>query len=274
MLGTFLLVLFGCGAVHSAVLLGDLTGLWQVGIVWGLGIAVAIYAVGGISGAHINPAITLGMAANGLFRWKDVLPYVIAQLAGAFLAAACLFMLFHNHLAAKEQAKGVTRGLPGSEITAMCYGEYFPSPGPLAGGEQAYDPAEHAALNARVSEPVACFAEFLGTLVLALAVAALTHPRNPLAPERLAPLLIGLTVTALICFLAPLTQAGFNPARDLGPRLFAYLAGWGEIALPGPRGLGFVTVYLLSPISGAIAGTTLYHRLIAPALTMPAAEAE
>ena len=85
-LGTFLLVLFGCGAVHCAVLTGDLVGLWQVGIVWGLAIVLAIYAIGPISGAHINPAITVGLAAWGQFPWRSVPPYVSAQFAGAFAA--------------------------------------------------------------------------------------------------------------------------------------------------------------------------------------------
>ena len=109
-LGTFLLVLFGCGAVHVAVLLGDLNGLWQVGIVWGTAIMLAIYVVGPISGAHINPAITVGMAAWGLFPRARVMPYMLSQLAGAFLAAATLFFLFSSYLTAKEEAKGVRRG--------------------------------------------------------------------------------------------------------------------------------------------------------------------
>ena len=87
-LGTFLLVLFGCGAVHSAVVGEALTGLWQVGIVWGLAIMLAIYTVGPISGAHINPAITVGLATSGLFPWRHVPAYVGAQLLGAFVAAA------------------------------------------------------------------------------------------------------------------------------------------------------------------------------------------
>src|SRR5438105_4942576 len=122
-LGTFLLVFFGCGAVHVAVLTGALAGLWQVAIVWAVAIMVAVYVVGGISGAHINPAITVALAAWGRFRWGDVLPYVAAQLAGASAAAAVLFLFYQPFLAEKEREKQVVRGGPGSEITAMCYGE-------------------------------------------------------------------------------------------------------------------------------------------------------
>ncbi len=264
-LGTYFLVFFGLGAVHVAVLTGDLAGLGQVAMVWAVAIMVAIYVFGGISGAHINPAITLALASWGRFAWRDVPAYVGAQIAGAFLAAATLFALFNPMLTERERIKQVERGKPGSEITAMCYGEYFPNPGKFAGGNAIYDPAAHQQHNQLVDEAAARWAEFIGTLILALAVFALTDERNAGAPApRFAPVFIGLTVAILICVIAPLTQACFNPARDFGPRLFAYFAGWGEIALPGPRGAGFFTVYILAPSAGAIAGGGLYTVLIRP----------
>src|SRR5260370_6037136 len=99
--GTFLLVFFGCGAVHVAILTGALSGLWQVAIVWAVAIMLAIYVVGGISGAHINPAITIALAAWGRFRRDRVLPYILSQLAGAIVAAAVLFILYGPLLAEK-----------------------------------------------------------------------------------------------------------------------------------------------------------------------------
>jgi glycerol uptake facilitator protein len=266
-LGTFVLVFFGCGAVHTAILVGAQAGLWQVAVVWGVAIMVAVFVVGGISGAHINPAVTTALAVWGRFPRGLVLPYVLSQLAGAFVAAAVLFAFYHPFLAEKEKEKGVTRGQPGSEITAMCYGEYYPNPGRVAGAEGLYRRDEHERLNALVSHPVAFAAEALGTLILALVVFALTDERNRAAPlGRLAPVLIGLTVAILISVIAPLTQACFNPARDFGPRLFAYLAGWGPIAIPGPNGIGFFTVYIVAPLVGAVAGGGLYLRLLRPAL--------
>jgi glycerol uptake facilitator protein len=265
--GTFLLVFFGCGAVHVAILTGELAGLWQVAVVWGVAIMVAIYVVGAVSGAHINPAITLSLALWGRFGWRDVGSYIVSQFVGAFAAAALLFFLFNPFLTEKERVKQVVRGQPGSEITAMCYGEYFPNPGRMANGTEAYERKEHERLNGLVSEPAAVTAEVFGTLVLALVVFAVTDPRNVAAPlGRLAPVFIGLTVSALIAVIAPLTQACFNPARDFGPRVFAALAGWGEIALPGPRGMGTFTVYLIAPILGAILGGGFYRYLIQPAL--------
>jgi glycerol uptake facilitator protein len=261
--GTYLLILLGCGAVHAAVLTGAQSGLWQVAIVWGIAIMLAVYTVGAISGAHINPAITLAFAVWGGFSWRSVFPYVIAQIGGAFVAAATLFVLFNPYLKAREQEKQVVRGEPGSEITAMCYGEYFPSPGPLSNSPGPYSLDSHERLNSFVSEPTAFLAELLGTLILAMVVFAVTDDRNSAAPPAgLAPVFIGLTVAALISVIAPLTQACFNPARDFGPRLFAFFAGWGPIALPGPRRAGFLTVYIVAPILGAIIGGGLYCRVL------------
>jgi glycerol uptake facilitator len=261
--GTFLLVLVGCGVVHTAVLTNAQQGLWQVAVVWGAAVMLAIFAVGGISGAHINPAMTIAFAFWGRFPWSRVVPYIIGQLSGAITAALVLYGLFHPFLADLEARKRVVRGQEGSEITAMCYGEYFPSPGLLGGGPEPYSGESHATLNRLVTEPVAFAAEFLGTLLLAALVFALTDERNSGAPAaRLAPVFIGLTIAVLISLIAPLTQACFNPARDFGPRLVAYFAGWDKIAIPGPRGYGFLTVYILAPILGAVVGGGFHHHFL------------
>jgi glycerol uptake facilitator protein len=265
LIGTFILVLFGCGAVHAAVAFGAQQGLWQVAIVWGIAIMLAIYVIGSISGAHINPAITLALAVWRGFPRSQVLPYIAAQVAGAFLAAAALFVMFGAQLAELEHVKGVTRGLPGSEITAMCYGEYYPNPGALGAGKDPYSPEEHARMRSRLSHNVAFFAETLGTMLLALVVFALTDVRNrSLPPPGMAAVFIGLVVACLISVIAPLTQACFNPARDFGPRLFAAVAGWGQIALPGPDGWSWLTVYIIAPITGALLGGAVHEKVISP----------
>ena len=272
-IGTFLLVFFGCGAVHAAVLTGAQSGLWQVAIVWGVAIMLAIYAVGAVSGAHINPAMTIASAVWRDFPKTHVVPYIGAQLAGAFIAAAALFILFEPHITAKEASKGVVRGAPGSEMTAMCYGEYYPAPGSLGDGAGPYSPVAHAKLKSRMSQGRAFLAEVLGTMILAFVVFAVTDERNAGSPTSgMAPVFIGLTVAALISVIAPLTQACFNPARDFGPRVFASLAGWGSIALPGFSDLGWLTVYILAPIVGAVLGGGLYDFSIRPG--HPAGEAE
>ncbi len=265
LVGTFILIFFGLGAVHSAVLMGALAGVWQIAIVWGVAIMLAIHAVGAISGAHINPAITVAMYCWDGFRRERVLPYIVAQVLGAFLAAACLYTMFSPALREVEQRKGVVRGKPGSEITATCYGEYFPAPGGLASGDEPYSPEEHAALKKTVTHGIAFFAETLGTALLTLMVFALGDQRNRLAAlHNTAGVFIGLTVAILICVIAPLTQACFNPARDFGPRIFAALAGWGKIALPLGTDWGWLTVYIVAPTLGAVIGGGFYKKILQP----------
>jgi glycerol uptake facilitator protein len=175
---------------------------------------------------------------------------------GAILAAAVLYLFFASILSQFESAHGIVRGAAGSEWSAMVYGEYFPHP-VLARSLRW--------TNDVVSPFQAMLAEGLGTAFLAFFVFAVTDRRNASGPgSRLAPLFIGLTVAILISVIAPLTQAGFNPARDFGPRLLAYFAGWGRIAIPGPRG-GFFAVYILSPMLGALLGGAAYQGWAAPA---------
>jgi glycerol uptake facilitator protein len=271
-LGTYVLVFFGCGAVHTAVLTGAQAGIWQVAIVWGVAVTLAVYVVGGVSGAHINPAVTVALAAWGSFSRRDVVPYVLSQLAGAFLAAATLFLFFNHYLAKKETERLITRGEPGSEITAMCYGEFYPNPGNVAKDEKLKGKELQEALAKErelLSQPVAFLVEVLGTLLLALVIFAVTDERNSAASAaRLAPVMIGLTVAIVISVIGPLTQSCLNPARDFGPRLFTFLAGWGTAALPGPNGAGFFTVFIVAPVVGAVAGGGLYRYGVQPFLPL------
>jgi glycerol uptake facilitator protein len=263
MIGTYIQEFYGTGAVHVAVLTGTLQGLWQVAVVWALGISMAIYATAALSGAHINPAVTVAFAVFRDFPWRKVVPYVAAQLVGAFLAAATLYTLFCGILQHFETAHNIVRGQAGSELSAMVYGEYFPNPAAMGAASDAL---------ASLSAAQAIFAEGIGTAFLAFFVFSLTEVRNGERPgNKLVPAFIGLGVAAIICVIAPLTQAGLNPARDFGPRLFSWLAGWGSVAIPGPRG-GFFTVYILAPILGALVGASVYQFVLRPqtgALTPP-----
>jgi glycerol uptake facilitator protein len=265
--GTFILVLFGCGAVHSAVLTQAQAGLWQVAIVWGLGVMFAAYLCGGISGAHINPAITIAFAFWGRFEWGRVAGYVAAQVGGAFVAAAFLFVIFYGFLERKEKAMNVKRGEPGSIVTAMCYGEFHPNPSGLP-ADQPWSEAAWNEYAQLVPTSRALLTEVLCTAILALVVFTVTDPRNAGAPPGyLAPIIIGLTVAALISISGPLTQTCLNPARDFGPRLFTLLAGWGTAALPGVNGWSWLTVYIAAPIVGAVAGGGIYQYALLPAFT-------
>jgi glycerol uptake facilitator protein len=251
-LGTLILVFFGVGAVNTAVLAGAQQGLWQVAVVWGVAIGIAIYTVGAVSGAHINPAITLAMVVWRGFPTRKILPYIGAQLAGAFAGSLILYGLFHGMIAHFEATHGLVRGGPGSQLSAMVFGEYFPNPAMIGATAEAFG---------QVSHLTAMFGEAIGTAFLACFVFSLTEPRNSGGPRFMAPIFIGLTVSIIISIIAPLTQAGLNPARDFGPRLVSYIFGWGDIAIPGPRG-GFLTVYILSPVVGAAFGAGVYQLLV------------
>ncbi len=253
-LGTFLLVFFGCGCVATAVLTGAQVGVFQVAIVWGLGIATAIYLTGGLSGAQLNPAVTIALAVWNGFSWKRVPGYIAAQFGGAFAASLALYAVYHGEISAYETAHQIVRGAPGSEATAMIFGEYFPNPGghPLT-----------ALAREAVSMPTAFFIETLGTGLLVLVIFGCSDRQNPSRPREMTALTIGLTITILISLFGPLTMADFNPARDLAPRLFSALAGWGGVPFSA-NGTGWLTVYVLAPVVGAVAGGGFYRRCIAP----------
>jgi len=256
-LGTFLLVFFGCGSVATAVLTGAQVGIFQVAIVWGVGIATAIYLTGSLSGAHLNPAVTIALAAWNGFPWRNVPRYIFAQFAGAIIASAVLFAMYHGTLVAYETAHHIVRGAPGSEATAMIFGEFFPNPG----GKPFTDE-----IRLRVTHPAAFGIEFVGTAILMLVILGVTDSRNASRPQILTAATIGLTVTILISLLGPLTMAAFNPARDLGPRLFSSLVGWGSVPF-NANGVGWLTVYVIAPVGGALAGGAIYRGFLAPHYT-------
>lgn len=247
--GTFLLVFFGCGSVCAAVLTSAQVGVFQVAIVWGLGIATAIYIAGALSGAHLNPAVTLSMAVWSDFPKSRVAAYFGAQFLGAFAGAVVLYFIFGDALTTFEKTNGIVRGQPGSEASAMVFGEFFPNPGGQALTE---------ATRGRMSAPAAFGAEVIGTAILLLVIFCVTDERNKSRPHILTAATIGLTVTMLISLLGPLTMACFNPARDLAPRVFSALAGWGAVPFT-TNGSGWLTVYVLAPLVGGLLGGAIYR---------------
>ncbi len=251
--GTFILVFFGVGAVQAAVAAGAQAGLWQVAVVWAIGVSLAIYATAAYSGAHINPAITLVAIVYDRMSIPLGIVYMIAQLIGAMLAALVLYAMFAEAILEFERQRGLLRGGPGSERSAMMFGEYFPNPAVFGTDETAWRV---------VSEKRAFIAEMVGTAVLAFMVGALTSEKNMARPPAaITAVIIGITVAGIISVVAPLTQAALNPARDLGPRIVSFYLGWGEIAIPGPRG-GWLTVYVAAPFLGALIGGGI-QRLLA-----------
>ncbi|WP_371380955.1 MIP/aquaporin family protein [Sporomusa aerivorans] len=247
-LGTFLLVLFGCGSVAVSVLFNSHSGLFQIALIWGVGVSLAVYATRHLSCAHLNPAVTLAMVVSRRMAPQKVATYFIAQFLGAFCAGLTLYILFAPSIAAFETAQNIVRGTPDSMKVAKIFGEYYQLPGSAT----------------VVSMPLAIGVEAIGTFLLVLMIFSLTEGCNPGRPDdNLAPVFIGLSVSSIICLIAPLTQAGLNPARDFGPRLVAWIFGWGAAAFPDQSG-GFFFVYILGPVIGALAAGLLFTGVLEP----------
>lgn len=251
-------MLFGTGSVAAATFTGAQVGLWQVAAVWGFGVAIAIYVTASVSGAHLNPAVSFAFAIlrRSEFSWQRMLVYWGGQMLGAVIAGVVVLLLFNPFISRFEDQNGIERGEDGSQLSAMAFGEYFPNPDLFGTDQDATD----------LVSPWHAFAtEAFGTAVLALVIFAVIDRRNVSLPSKgMAPFFIGFTVAILISLFAPITQAGWNPARDFGPRLVAFAAGWGDIALPGPRS-GF-WVYILGPLAGAPIGAAVWDYIVRPGL--------
>jgi glycerol uptake facilitator protein len=257
LIGTLLLVLVGDGANAVSVFTGALS-LTGVALVWGLGVVMAVYITGGVSGAHLNPAVTATFAVFRGFPRRKVAPYIIAQVAGAFIGALILWACWLGFWPYKAAQMGVAIGQPGSQKLMMIFSCFYPNPGLVGVG---------AANFAKVSAGQAFLVEAVLTAFLLAAILALVDRQNGVSPGvNLAGFFIGLTVTAIVGIGAPLTMDAVNPARDLGPRLFGALLGYGRIAFPGPRGNEW-WIYIAAPLVGGLAGGAIYDWVIRSYLT-------
>ena len=250
--GTFIVILVGDGAVAAAVLVSSLDG-WGVAVMWGLAVAFGIYVAGPVSGAHFNPAVTVTMAIFRGFPRVRILPYIASQIAGAFTGAACVYALWSGYFPRAIEKMGIEIGAPGSQKLMMIFSCFYPNPGGIG---------VDASAMATVGPGTAFFVEVVLTMFLLLMIFALTEPDNPGMPQAgLGPIFIGLTVTAIVGVGGPLTMDAVNPVRDFGPRLFAYVIGFGKIAFPGPRGNEW-WLYIVAPIIGGIIGAAAYRFLV------------
>ena len=270
MLGVFLIVLFGCGIVTVAVLVGGMGDLFSIGATWGLTIAVAVWAAASMSGAHFNPSVTIAMALRRGFPWKHVLPYIIAQIVGGFLGAVVLSVQFGGLIAAKLAALGVTPGQPGSQLVSMIYTTYTPNPG-MVGIDQATATALKVSEGwSKVSVMNGAFSEFLGTALLMITILMLLEARSVNStPGWFFPIGLGVGVCMIVVITAPISMTSLNGARDLGPRIWALMQGYGSMAFPGPRGEWWVGSIV--PIIGAVAGAYFFDYVMLPFYPKPKA---
>lgn len=240
-LGTGLLIFFGCGCVASLKLASANLGLWEISIIWGLGVAMAVYLTAAISGAHLNPAVTIALWLFACFDKRKVIPYIFAQVAGAFCSAALVYALYYNLFYDIEQTRHIVRGSIESLDLAGIFSTY-PNP--------------------HISVFQAFCVEMIITAILMCLILGLTDDGNGIPRGPLAPLLIGLLIAIIGASMGPLTGFAMNPARDFGPKLFTLLAGWGVIAITGARDIPYFLVPIFGPIVGACLGAIGYRQLI------------
>ena len=237
LLGTMVLILFGCGSVAMVVLFASTNpaipgevvkgGYTNVVLGWGLAVTMGIYVAGTISGAHLNPAVTLSLAATGRFPWSKCLHYIIAQFIGAFLGAALVFGVFH--------AKWILAD-PGLDHTTGIFSTFGAVPGFLPG----------------------FFDQVVGTALLLGLILAVGDKFNAPPGANLAPVIVGLIVVAIGISFGGMYGYAINPARDLGPRLFAVVAGFKNNGLTsGDPGTVYNTMAWLPPVVGPLVGGLL-----------------
>ena len=232
-LGTFIIVVFGTGSVAMVQLFGKGVpgeivngGYTNITFAWGLGVALGIYLTARISGAHLNPAVTVALASFRGFEPRKVLPYCAAQTVGAFIAAMVTYLNYRPAFLRTDPDLSHTAGV----FTTF---PAFPD------------------------IPIAGFIDqFLGTALLVLLVFALTDDRNMAPLANLGPLLIGLLVVAIGMSFGAMHGYAINPARDLGPRIFTVLAGFRNNGLTDGTNAWLVPV--VGPTLGGLAGGAIY----------------
>eukprot|EP00467_Chlorarachnion_reptans_P025711 CAMPEP_0114510838 /NCGR_PEP_ID=MMETSP0109-20121206/14024_1 /TAXON_ID=29199 /ORGANISM="Chlorarachnion reptans, Strain CCCM449" /LENGTH=348 /DNA_ID=CAMNT_0001690219 /DNA_START=70 /DNA_END=1116 /DNA_ORIENTATION=+ len=234
--GTFTLITIGCGVVAALKYANYPIGPLGISTVWGATVALIVYATGDISGAHINPAISVSMAVNKPddFPVDHLAPYIASQVAGATAASGLVYALFRDGIKAVEVKQGIKRGsVASAEVFNGAFG-LIPNAqlckGPFAG----------------IAVEIWCTAH------LAFFVFALTDPDNSV-PDAAAPALIGTTVMTLVNVFGPVTGCGMNPARDIGPRIVTAMTGWGATAWQS------APMYTIGPLIGATLGGGLYQ---------------
>ena len=243
--GTFILILLGDGVVANVGLAPRVAGTaynWNtITIGWAFAVIIAVYVSAGVSGAHLNPAVTLGLAVRRGFPWKKVLPYIAAQMIGAFLGAAAVYLIYRDGLVAAGMPNVWSTG-PGAVYNTVFFG------------------ADKAgAAGTPYSLLTAIIAELFGTFMLIWGIAASGDLKNNGLKDNLGGLIVGFTVLAVGLSLGGPSGYSINPARDLGPRLFG--------ALAGTKGLFDGLYWLIPPVLvPAIAGPIgfwLYDVLVA-----------
>jgi len=236
--GTFVLIMFGVGVVAQVVLSRHTAGdTLSINIAWGLAVTMGCYVSAGVTGAHLNPAVTLALAVHRKLPWNKVLPYAVAQIAGAFVASIVVFVTYHEALAAFD---GGVRQVLGAQGTAGIWATY---PQPFLS-----------------VFPGGVIDQIVGTALLVACIFGITDSRNSPAPAGLAPVIVGLLVVLIGATFGFNSGYAINPARDFGPRLFTFAAGWGGEVFRAGNGWWWVPI--VAPCIGGVLGGWVYDALV------------
>src|SRR5476649_2395403 len=237
-LGTFILIVFGVGVVAQFVLSKQSAGSYlSINIAWGLAVTMGCYVSAGVTGAHLNPAVTLALAVHRKLPWGKVLPYTFAQVAGAFAASAVVFVTYHEAINAFD---GGVRQVLGAQGTAGIWATY---PQPFLS-----------------TFPGGFVDQVVGTALLVGVIFGISDSRNSPAPAGVAPVVVGLLVVLIGMTFGFNAGYAINPARDFAPRLFTALAGWGAGVFRADDHWWWVPV--VGPCVGGVLGGYCYDLLI------------
>ncbi|NXB34014.1 AQP9 protein, partial [Eulacestoma nigropectus] len=230
---SFKMQALGCGCVGQAVLSrGVHGGPMTVSVGFAMAVTIAVYVSGGVSGGHINPAVSLAMCVTGRLKWTKLPIYILAQLLGAFVGAAAVFGIYYN--AFMEYSDGKLE-VTGPNATAQIFATY---------------PAPYLSLVNGFVDQV------MSTAVLLLAIFAIFDTKNNSIPKGLEPIAVGLLIIVLTCSLGMNSGCAMNPARDLGPRLFTAIAGWGMEVFTAGNNWWWVPI--VAPLLGGVLGAMIY----------------
>jgi MIP family channel proteins len=237
-LGTFVLIVFGVGVVAQVVLSkGAAGGYLSINLAWGLAVTMGCYVAAGVTGAHLNPAVTIALAVHRRFPWSKVTAYAVAQTAGAFVASAVVYATYHEALTAFD---GGIRQVLGPVGTAGIFATY---PQPFLS-----------------VFPGGFVDQVVGTALLVGVILAITDSRNSPAPAGLAPLIVGLLVVLIGATFGFNAGYAINPARDFGPRLFTSMAGWGGGVFTAANNWWWVPI--VAPCVGGTLGGWIYDAFV------------
>jgi MIP family channel proteins len=237
-LGTFVLIVFGVGVVAQTVLSKGLAGTTlSINIAWGLAVTMGCYVSAGVTGAHLNPAVTLALAIHRRFSWSKVGLYVVAQMLGAFVASAVVYATYHEALTAFD---GGTRHVIGALGTAGIWATY---PQPFLS-----------------TFPGGFIDQVVGTALLVGVIFGITDSRNSAPPAGVTPVVVGLLVVLIGATFGFNSGYAINPARDFGPRVFTFLAGWGSEVFRAGNSWWWVPI--VAPCVGGILGGWVYDMCV------------